>query len=181
MDLFDLNYRFAVQKLDPRIGHVAAYQVDRHPNEQSEIPIEMVNCTDLVDNEQWNVFLTDSVVKNLDDANFLCPNTSSLLVEGQHGDTNFSFIKVKVEACNSNKTEHECLDESKFNLTTLDFITTRTLIDLSKKGQDEIIQQYVDTSNYISFDGHHMKKTDLYYKKAEVNIDDSPVKLLSTK
>ena len=59
IDLFDLNYRFAIQRVDPGIGEIVAWQVYRENDDYQ--PIELVNCKSLEEEEKWEVFLSDRV------------------------------------------------------------------------------------------------------------------------
>ena len=45
-------------------------------------PIELVDCTEFINDERWDIFLGDSVVKyRLDNGDkFLCPNLDSMIV-----------------------------------------------------------------------------------------------------
>ena len=62
VDLFQLNYRFAVQQVDERVGQVMAQQISYNQSygETSTTRlIEMVDCRELESNEEWSLFFAD--------------------------------------------------------------------------------------------------------------------------
>ena len=63
----------------------------------------MVNCKELVEDENWKGFFDSYQIKfrmNKGDE-LLCPNIKSLRVEGQYGEEKFTYIKLSVVACNA--------------------------------------------------------------------------------
>ena len=60
IDLFNLNYRFAVEFIDERVGELKAWQVDRpHEGSGRWTPIELVDCAEFIDDKRWAIFLDD--------------------------------------------------------------------------------------------------------------------------
>ena len=65
IDLFKLNYRFAIMPVDPRVGEVEAFQHFTHKinaNNEQHFKIPLVHCNDLVDDQGWSDFLSDPSV-----------------------------------------------------------------------------------------------------------------------
>ena len=104
MDLFELNYRFAVQQIRPDIGTILMSSVTINDEGNKTIEaIEMVDCNELAEEQNWKDFFDNYQIKfrmNKGDE-LLCPNIESLRVEGQFGDETFTYIKLSVVACNA--------------------------------------------------------------------------------
>ena len=57
-DLFKLNYRFAVEQIDQRVGTFKAWQVKTQADGgRKKIPINFIDCTEFVDDIRWTHFL----------------------------------------------------------------------------------------------------------------------------
>ena len=63
IDLFKLNYRFAIMPVDPRIGTFEAFQHFTEPNIRHGPSIPLINCRDIVLDEGWSRFLTDPAIQ----------------------------------------------------------------------------------------------------------------------
>ena len=108
MDLFELNYRFAVQQIEPEIGTItlSSVTIDSQDNKTIEA-IEMIDCNELVKDKNWKGFFDNNQIKfrlNKGD-DLLCPNIENLRVEGQYGDETFTYIKLSVVACNTTERD----------------------------------------------------------------------------
>ena len=59
-------------------------------------PIELVDCTEFINDERWAVFLGDSEVKYRIDIGdeLLCPNSDSMTIQGKFGDKHFSYVEI---------------------------------------------------------------------------------------
>ena len=56
-DLFELNYRFAIQRVDPRVGEVVAWQA--YTPQDARVPIELVDCLEFSEDETWSALTSD--------------------------------------------------------------------------------------------------------------------------
>ena len=84
MDLFALNYRFAAQQVDPRIGSIQMSSVTLNQTGKTIWPIDVVDCKELENDEDWENFFRENQIKyriNKGDE-LLCPRTDRLGVEG---------------------------------------------------------------------------------------------------
>ena len=91
MDLFERNFRFALQPVDKRIGELKIQDVHWSifwDGNKKIRKIELVQCSEFESDEKWANFLSDRLIKEqlAKGEKLLCPKMDSMLVEGQWGD-----------------------------------------------------------------------------------------------
>ena len=98
-DLFELDYRFALSKLDPRLGEIEMAQVTYiYGSIFSEEKIDLVNCGDLFEDENWETFFSfDRIRTNLNAGKLVCPDVNSIEVRNQFGDDVFSYMRLRIK------------------------------------------------------------------------------------
>ena len=79
-DLYSLNYRFAVSKLNPRYGEMEAFQVTHiYGKKVTEEKVDLINCADLIGDEDWSLFFSfDRIWTKLNAGKLLCPDIKSI-------------------------------------------------------------------------------------------------------
>ena len=110
IDLWALNFMFAIKNLDPYYGTIEATQVTWNANVGSEgkveIPIKLVDCDELLaggayegqsNNEALDV---KDIFKGRQNARFLCPvEVEEMTLQGDYGTENFSYVAIRVNSC----------------------------------------------------------------------------------
>ena len=106
IDVYELNYMFAVQKIDPRLGRITAAQVDYAAagiKHKTEIP--MVDCRELImssdhqDDYIHNRVFNPYMAEFRFPTEYLCPNVTSLLVQGHFNSKYFKYAEIKLRGC----------------------------------------------------------------------------------
>ena len=116
IDLAELGYMFALNALDPTLGRYEAKQVINGLN----TTIPMVDCKTLLDdplnttagyirNTNFNPYHTnvrerterieDGARSLRADEGFVCPNTTSLLIQGGYKSANFTYVQISFMGC----------------------------------------------------------------------------------
>ena len=113
-NLYDLKFRMAVNKIDPRFGELKAFQVRRNETrEDMAEPIEFYDCSSSSYDPSWYDFFQSKRVAGIRSEQrmaLLCPNITKMDIGGQYSDPEFSYVVFKLKACNS--TERECFNET---------------------------------------------------------------------
>ena len=82
----------------------------------------------------------------------LCPNTTSLVMEGNFGTKEFKYVRIAVEGCNLSEeecyTDEELID--KLDNLTLQMLTLMSYIDFSEPKIDDIVKYNTDFNTYLS-------------------------------
>lgn len=147
IDLYALGYVFAVEKLDPKMGRVTASQVEwksfRGDSWLERTNIPMVDCRDLlpslhdlregyINNKEFNPY--DQTYR--DPIEFICPNTTSLLIQGQYSSTDFKYIEVRMQGCEL--PEEEC-DESAISGKYMNLEGMQSFVDFSEADKEKVV------------------------------------------
>ena len=152
-----MNFRFAVTALNPKIGEIEAYQVTNIYGKQvSSDKIDLVNCADLKDDDNWREFLSfDRIRTNLNANKILCPDVNSIEVRNQFGDDVFSYVKIEIKQCNNTIEGNECIVEnessSRINGLGVTFYKLRSIVDFTEKDPTKIVKYWMDSNQYYSF------------------------------
>ena len=96
IDLYKLNYMFALHKIDPRLGRIEVRQVDHKSQGKVSTEIPMVDCRELLpdpddaelgylNNPMFNPYRTTFRYE----PDFVCPKTDSLVLQGHYALENF--------------------------------------------------------------------------------------------
>ena len=100
IDVFEMQYGFAIQNIDKSMGMIYAHHVKWGTNRTKEYSqIEMVDCNS-VNGQVGKLKIFDAVNDN-GELKFLCPIlTPGLELRGKFGDDIFDYITVKIHGCN---------------------------------------------------------------------------------
>ena len=63
------------------------------------------------------------------------------------------------------------------NNVPFNFLAMNTQVDMTRERMDDMVQTYIDPTNYIQIDTSKRKKLDLFMHKAHVELDDNQIKL----
>ena len=115
IDLWALNFMFAVESVDPRVARVTVSHVLWGPDKNKDDEetgetlyedkqyreVEMVDCISLKDDPDYENFhestklLIESIENTRKNTSFLCPvNLESLVVRGHYGATEFDYVRI---------------------------------------------------------------------------------------
>ena len=183
LELFKLNYRFAVEQIDQRVGQFQAWQADwPRGGNRTFTPIELIDCQEFVNDERWAIFLGDTRVQDKLNrgTQLLCPNVDSLEVQGQYEDEHFSYIQISLQACDSTIEGNQCFDAAEVSNRAVNFLILQSQVDFSERNPDDIIKYYVDRSNFVMINSLVSKQLDIFYKKSKITTDDKIFKLFSS-
>ena len=122
IDLKKLQYFFAIENIDPRIGRVKVSQRrwDADSGKQ-KIDLEMEECKEFQEGGKFASQVTESQKTILNSVNlarkrdvtFLCPsNFGSLTVQGSFGADKFDYVKISYIGCNLGA---ECIPDEELN------------------------------------------------------------------
>ena len=131
--LGELQYMFAISNIDARIGRVEVSQVTwPSKGEHRRESIPMVQCTELLKDDDPILDAIESNLMRTDDV-FLCPNSTSLVVQGNYGTEEFKYVQIVVKGCDLE--DGSCysgteLDESINNLA-ISFLSMKSHVDFS--------------------------------------------------
>ena len=81
IDLWQLGFMFAIDDIDPRIGHLTATHTRWNNDDEGKIdtPIKMVPCSELLQGGNFEqgsnneAFILDNILKGRKDTKFICP------------------------------------------------------------------------------------------------------------
>ena len=107
IDLNKLDFTFAVESIDKRIGRIEVVQIDWSGVDgiKRETPIDLVSCEELLPygldlTNEWTKARVAS--KNWTEPSFLCPDqTQEMGVWGSYNDKNFRYIELSVHRCSN--------------------------------------------------------------------------------
>ena len=131
INLADLEFTFAVNQIDPRLGRVSVNQINWSLGasvawqKKEKTPIQMIDCnesTQLNENqEMYDQLSTEALRKGrfFNQATFLCPNSTDLVIQGQTDSEMFSYVEISILGCDL--PEGECADISEVENTYLQF------------------------------------------------------------
>ena len=140
IDLYKLGYMFALHKIDPKIGRIKASQTTWHwDGEKTKIDIPMVDCTNLLSdagnptagtiNEHFNPYTTTFRYK----AEFVCPQTEKLIVQGHFGSPHFQYVSIQILGCDEEELPEgeKCSDKSEVDNLHVNFVGLQSHVDFS--------------------------------------------------
>lgn len=187
-DLYQLNYRFAVEELDPRIGKLRVFQTIwpsvAISEERTKHEIPLVKCSDLVEAGEFD-FLKEGDEGFLDmnlrhNSTLLCPNTTSLIVEGYYHSKSFSYVKIEVDACDPEDLElegQECGNITEVMEERFQFYTLTAFLDYDEPTEETMVRYNLNSAFHYEIDPRKQQKLDVYYKNSTVKIQNNPFHL----
>ena len=140
--MYGLGYMFAIEKPDPKQGRIKAAQIQytiirgESIKETTEIP--MVDC---------NVLLQDGFINNRNfnpydttyrkPAEFICPDTRSLVLQGNWSSISFSYVEIAYVGCDQDLlTEGECTNA---NGSVFAFHDMQSFVDFTESEKDKVL------------------------------------------
>ena len=108
LDLSELGYRFAIQKIDPKYGQIKVEMIERTGPEGEEFKsteVKMLSCDDEIvqDDEEYlfNDIDEDSIVPVYSKkSNYICPDPSQHIeVRGQFHQKVYKYLSIKINGC----------------------------------------------------------------------------------
>ena len=105
IDLWDLEFMFAVEDIDPRFGRVRIYYKSWSETEgKTETQMKMVPCNDPDYISNNPAFSAENLLKGRKDTSFLCPDRlESLELQGNFGAVDFKYVSIEVIGCDKNE------------------------------------------------------------------------------
>ena len=163
IDLWKLDFMFAIESIDARVGRIKAQQVSWVFSEdeihKNKTEIQLIDCREYlkdgggthshVDLGNKRQLLEGLLLTRKNYAKFLCPSDiDSLKVEGNFGSEKFQYVKIKVEGCDLG--EEECLPLEEIEGKTINFLSLRSHPSLLDKEVDHAVKYNTDQS-YFKF------------------------------
>ena len=159
IDLYELKYMFAVETIDPRRGRIEVKQVIwdysmRGEAEKTYEEIQMVDCKELLPEPgYWRVNPRVGHINNevfnpyrgnfRHATEFMCPNTTSLILQGQYTTLDFKYIEIKINGCDQDlltEDEGECADVSENENMNINIIGIQSHVDFSKVNIEDVVK-----------------------------------------
>ena len=160
IDIWKMDYMFAIENIDPRVGRIKAQQVewDFKEGRKTKTEIEMVDCTEYLEGGRLAHFelgkkkiLVDNIsLGRKRDATFLCPYVETdLKVRGHFGSIRFDYVKLNIEGCNLGDL---CFSDEVINGWTVNFMSSRAHPSLLGDDLGNVVTQNVDYSYFKHID-----------------------------
>ena len=73
---------------------------------------------------------------------------------------------------------NKCYDSADITNRYINLLSLDTQVDLNEPDKDKVVKYFINNSNFAVLDAEKDKKANLYFQQGEVNIDDSPFKIL---
>ena len=112
-------------------------------------------------------------------ATFLCPNTTSLTIQGNFGTREYQYIEISITGCElpeDGPPEEQCYNETEskdlFSWTEVKFITLESNIDFSKKYLEDVITYTTDYDTYFLLDSSDTQTVEYNYMKSTMKLDN---------
>ena len=185
IDIWELDFMFAIENLDPRIGRVIVTQTtwdfrdgDTKKEKQN---IEMVDCREYQEGGEYENFdlrhkktLIDNInMTRKTDSTFLCPylpNDSSMTIQGHFGSEYFQYVKLKIEGCDLG---NECFTDEELYEKTVNFISLRSHPNLLGEELDEVVSFQNDFTYFKFIDPEVTQSTNMYFSKNLMSLNDN--------
>ena len=117
---------------------------------------------------------------------FLCPNTTSLPVEGYYGSSSdFSYVKFMIERCeendlinapNKNDTDgkplNKCFGDHDVH-SMLNLVTINSNVDFAGDVNSNVLESNMDTTNIVLLDPRADRRTNIFYMNVDIELNDS--------
>lgn len=174
IDLWQLDYMFAIENIDPRVGTIKAQQVSWvfTPEEDTRVrtEIELVNCNEylkggrLADYDlKAKRFIIDGMNMNRRrDATFLCPYVpEGLKVRGHFSTERFDYVKINIVGCDP--AVHDCLPEEEVNGTTVNYVSQIAHPSLLDNDIENVVQYNLDYSYFKIIEPEVTQSTNIFF------------------
>ena len=117
--------------------------------------------------------LSDNRWSHLED--FLCPNTTELLLQGKGDSSVFKYIEIKIHGCELE--ESLCKSLSEVDNTHLDFTQLSNRVDFSEFNYNSVLKEQQSEKQILVLDSSKNQKFNNYYTKSTITLSDSHWKL----
>ena len=162
-DLYEHGYRFAIHKIDPRLGRIQIQQgYQDKTGKRDKIDIKMVSCDELYKRGDTDTIFNEKYRENIDEAKFkmedyLCPDKPELIVQGNFHNEQFQYIKISVLGCDENEVAdcapltHEAFEDVAIELVQNNAVVQLVDIDGIDEAtdKDKVIWRFKDSKSYF--------------------------------
>ena len=181
MDLWQLGFMFAIEDLDPKIGHISASYTRWNQDEgRIEKQIKMVSCSQLMEGGMYyqrtnnKAFRVDNLLKGRKDSAFLCPvELDSLELQGNFGADNFNFVKMRLHGCDNSNIDVECASDLEVSQTTFNFAMLSAIPNILAADHTEIVSYSADLTHFYYLDPTHALDVNVFFLESTINLKDN--------
>lgn len=175
IDLKELKFFFAIEKLDPKVGRIIVTQNYWDSNMEagkSKTEIEMVDCFEFMPGGKYDHLREEShreLLKNVQlarksGATFLCPaNVDSMPVRGSFSSELFDYVRIKVEGCDLGA---ECMSDAELMDTSINYISLSSHPNLLNENLDEVVSFKSEVTYFKYIDPLTSQNTNLFFTKS---------------
>ena len=155
INLWEMGFMFAVEKIDPSVGTIMAFRAVNDP-EGNEIrdPVQFSDCDELAVNRGSSY----DGLRDVKASSYLCPiiDQDSLVLQGHYKYENFKYFKIAVNACQqndeSNENGQQCADKNTIAKTKINLVILKQFPSIFTFDYSRAIESILDFSHFYYLD-----------------------------
>ena len=171
IDLKELQYGFAVQRVDEKKAKIEASYVHWGTARSKETtPIQLVDCAEM-GGQVGHLKVFENAENGRGKFDFLCPIIpEEFRSRGKFGDPLFDYIQIHVKGCDLGA---ECLSDEEVKKQGVNFLSLHALPNLHEQDAQERVTYVHDTSYFRMIDPQVRQLTNVFISQSTLILDDS--------